>query len=63
MKIFIFFLLVLVDYFSKKLIFNLIDLNNIIPLLPFIDIIHIHNYGISFGLFSGILPSRIIILA
>ena len=62
MKIFIFFLLVLVDYFSKKLIFNLIDLNNFIPLLPFIDIIHIHNYGISFGLLAGILPAWTIIL-
>ena len=54
MKLFIFLLLIFLDYFSKKLIFNLIDLNNFaIALLPFLDITHIHNYGISFGLFSG----------
>ena len=62
MKIFVFLLLVFLDYYSKKLIFNLIDLNNIITLLPFIDIIHIHNYGISFGLFSEILQPWTIIL-
>ena len=62
MKLFIFLLLILLDYCSKKLIFNLIDLNNFITVLPFMDITHIHNYGITFGLFSGILPTRIIII-
>ena len=61
MKLFIFFLLILLDYCTKKLIFNLIDLNNFISVLPFIDITHIHNYGITFGLFSGIIPTWIII--
>ena len=46
MKFFVFFILILLDYFSKKIIFNIIDLNNIITLLPFIDIIHFHNYGV-----------------
>ena len=54
MKLFIFFLLILFDYFTKKLIFNLIDLNAFVTILPFMDITHLHNYGISFGLFSGI---------
>ena len=57
MKLFIFFLLILIDYCSKKLIFNLIDLNNFISVLPFMDITHIHNFGISFGLFAHTLPS------
>ena len=62
MKLLIFFLLILSDYFSKKLIFNLIDLNNFISILPFLDIAHIHNYGISFGLFSGIISAWIIVI-
>ena len=62
MKLFIFFLLILLDYFTKKLIFNIIDLNSFIAVLPFLDITHIHNYGISFGLFSGILPPWVIVL-
>ena len=56
MKLFIFLLLILFDYFTKKLIFNLIDLNTFVTILPFMDITHLHNYGITFGLFSGILP-------
>ena len=62
MKLFIFFLLILLDYFTKKLIFYQIDLNNFITILPFMDIAHIHNYGISFGLFSGIFPAWIIVV-
>jgi signal peptidase II len=27
-----------------------------------LDIAHIHNYGISFGLFSGLIPSWVIVL-
>jgi len=61
MKLFIFFLLILLDYSTKKIIFNLIDLNTFIAVSPFMDITHIHNYGISFGLFSGIFPAWIII--
>ena len=56
MKLFIFLLLILFDYFTKKLIFNLIDLNTFVTILPFMDITHLHNYGITFGLFSGIFP-------
>ena len=62
MKLFIFFLLILLDYSTKKLIFNLIDLNTFIAVFPFMDITHIHNYGIGFGLFSEILPTWIIIV-
>ena len=31
--------------------------------MPFIDITHIHNYGISFGLFAGVLPLWFIVLS
>ena len=62
MKLLIFFLLILLDYSTKKLIFNLIDLHTFISVFPFMDITHIHNYGITFGLFSEILPTWIIIV-
>ena len=62
MKIVVLILLLLLDFFSKKFIFNLIILNNFITVLPFLDLIHIHNYGIAFGLFAGILPIWLIVI-
>ena len=47
---------------TKKIVFNFIELNNFISLISFIDITHIHNYGIAFGLFADYLPSKLIIL-
>ena len=62
MRLLILTLLILVDYFSKEIIFNFIELNKLISILPFMDITHIHNYGISFGLFAGVLPMWLIVL-
>jgi len=62
MKLIIGSLLVLFDFLSKKIIFNFIELNKLISIMPFIDITHIHNYGIAFGLFSGVLPLFIVLL-
>ena len=56
-KFIILITLIFFDYISKKIIFNLIDLNNFYQVLIFFDLAHIHNYGISFGLFSNIIPS------
>ena len=61
MKFFIFIILVFFDFFSKKLIKNFIDYNEFISLNFFLDITHIHNYGISFGLFSGFFSSQLIV--
>jgi len=55
-------LLIILDFLIKKIVFNYISLNSFITILPILDIAHIHNYGISFGLFSGIIPSWMIIL-
>ena len=55
-KISISLVLIVLDLLSKLFIFNYINLNSSISVFPFMDLIHIHNYGISFGLFSGILP-------
>tara|TARA_Y100000590_G_scaffold179773_1_gene204955 strand:+ start:1049 stop:1525 length:477 start_codon:yes stop_codon:yes gene_type:complete len=58
------FILILffIDYLSKKIIFNNIGLNEFITIMPFLDFAHIHNYGISFGLFSGTISPLVIIV-
>jgi signal peptidase II len=61
MKIILIIVLIISDLLTKKIIFNNIDLNTFIPLTNFLDITHIHNYGIAFGLFASILQPRIII--
>jgi signal peptidase II len=61
-KIITFILLVFADLFSKYLIFNFIDLFRFIKITDFFDITHIHNFGVSFGLFAEIIPSYILVL-
>ena len=61
-KIFIIIFLVALDISSKQIIFNYIDLNRFVEVTPFLDLAHIHNYGIAFGFFEGILPSWFFIL-
>jgi signal peptidase II len=61
MKLLLVILLFFFDFISKKIVFNFIELNNSISVTFFFDIIHIHNYGISFGLFAGYLHSNFII--
>tara|TARA_B100001123_G_C15120517_1_gene951155 strand:+ start:264 stop:716 length:453 start_codon:yes stop_codon:yes gene_type:complete len=57
MKIIILLLLVFIDFLTKKIIFNNVGLNSFIEISQFIDITHIHNFGVSFGLFSGFFSS------
>ena len=61
-KFFVFFLLVFSDLLSKKFVFDLIDLNTFITLTFFLDLTHIRNFGIAFGLFSGLISPWIIII-
>ena len=53
-KIFILILLVGFDLVTKNLVFNYIDLYDFIPILFFLELTHIHNFGVSFGFLSGI---------
>ena len=62
MKLLILIVLIIFDFLSKKLIFEFIELYKHISVMPFIDITHIHNYGIAFGLLAGILPMWLIVL-
>ena len=60
-KIFILILLVSFDIVTKNLVFNYIDLYDFIPILFFLELTHIHNFGVSFGLLSGIVSPWILI--
>ena len=53
-KILSIFFLLICDIISKQWVFYSIDLNNFVSLTFFLDLAHIHNFGISFGLFSGL---------
>ena len=61
-KILIFLLLVLFDILSKYIVFNYIDLYQFIKITFFFDITHIHNFGVSFGLFAGTIPALVLVI-
>ena len=61
-KILIFLLLVLFDILSKYIVFNFIDLYQFIKITYFFDITHIHNFGVSFGLFAGTIPALVLVI-
>ena len=61
-KFFIFFILVVFDLLSKNIVFNSIDLYTFISLTFFLDLTHIHNFGVSFGLFSGLISPWLLII-
>ena len=61
-KTIIFLFLVISDLLSKYVIFNYIDLNQFIKITHLLDITHIHNFGVSFGLFSETISSLALII-
>ena len=61
-KILIFLLLVSFDLLSKYIVFNNIDLYQFIKITYFFDITHIHNFGVSFGLFAGTIPALVLVI-
>ena len=61
-KFFFVLILIFFDFLSKIIIYNTIELHKFVYILPFLDFAHIHNYGISFGLFAGIIDAKIIII-
>ena len=50
------------DLLVKKAIFEYVDLHKFIYVTSFLDITHIHNFGVSFGLFAGIISPLILVL-
>ena len=61
-KTIILLILVSIDLISKYIVFNYIDLYQFIKITYFFDVTHIHNFGVSFGLFSGTIPTIILIV-
>ena len=61
-KIIIIVFLLIFDLISKQIIYYSIDLNSFLTITSFFDVAHIHNFGISFGFFSGIVSPWILIL-
>ena len=62
MKSLILFFLIFFDYISKSLITSNLEENTFITILPFLKIVNVHNYGISFGLFDNYLSYEIILI-
>ena len=60
-KFLLFVFLIIIDLISKKYVYELVDLYTFIPLTVFLEITHIHNFGVSFGLFSGLISPWILI--
>ena len=61
-KAIIFFILVFADLLSKYFVYNYVDLYQFINITNFLDITHIHNFGVSFGLFSEIIPPLFLVV-
>tara|TARA_B100001245_G_scaffold203618_1_gene164447 strand:- start:447 stop:902 length:456 start_codon:yes stop_codon:yes gene_type:complete len=61
-KIIIIIFLLIIDLSSKQIIYYSIDLNSFLAVTSFLDIAHIHNFGISFGFLSGTFSPWIFIL-
>ena len=52
----------IIDLSSKQIIYYSIDLNSFLAVTSFLDIAHIHNFGIAFGFLSGTFSAWIFIL-
>ena len=57
-----FFSVLGLDLFSKQLVLKLIPLGSVHYLLPFFNIVHVQNKGISFGLFPAGSPAAVFLL-
>jgi len=60
MKLIILIFIISIDQLTKYIINQNLPVNAKYKLLNFLDIVNIHNKGISFGLFSNLLPSLLI---
>ena len=52
----------IIDLISKQIIYYSINLNSFLAITSFLDIAHIHNFGIAFGFLSGTFSPWIFIL-
>ena len=61
-KVLLFFFLIFLDLFSKFLVKNKLELNQSIELNNFFDLVYVQNYGVSFGILSGLISHWFLIL-
>ena len=62
MKLFTILFIIFLDQFLKTIVSNNLEEYEIIKIFSFLNIVNIHNTGISFGLFSGILSFWVILI-
>ena len=60
MKLTVFFGIIFLDQLTKYTISNSLSVNSAHKIMPFLDLVNIHNKGISFGLFSENFPTWLI---
>ncbi len=61
-KLVIFSSLIFLDLFSKYLVKNNLTLNHILEINIFLDFVYIQNFGVSFGLLSGVVSHWLLIM-
>ena len=61
-KILIFIICLSLDLFTKFLIQNYLFLNQSIKINQFFDVVYVQNYGVSFGILSGLVSHWILII-
>ncbi len=61
-KLLTFFLLISFDLLTKFLVNKNLSLNYSIELNSFMDLVYVRNYGVSFGMFSGIVSHWVLII-
>ncbi|WWP02239.1 MAG: signal peptidase II [Candidatus Dasytiphilus stammeri] len=47
------FIIIVIDFYSKKLVMNFLILENMIPVGNFLNFYYVHNYGAAFNIFTS----------
>ncbi len=61
-RLLIFFLLIFIDLYSKYLVTKNLPINQSIEISSFFDLVYVQNYGVSFGMLSGIVPHWFLVI-
>ena len=61
-KLIILFVLTFLDFISKYFVKNTLILNQTLEINQFFDLVYVQNYGVSFGMLSGVVPYWILII-
>ena len=61
-KLFIFILFIFLDLLSKYFVKNNLVLKDRFELNKFLDLVYVQNYGVSFGLLSGVLSHWLLVI-